>query len=156
MAGGDGMALVLVSHDGVDRREVMDVLRRRWPDFALKELEQETPTVAMTAEDAADLGRCRRGIEPLRIVVMPQHDRQPITSTVLDPVPDRADHPGQGSPSGVAAPIQPVHKSPSLTAAKSWLPTAISTAKFAVPRTMCFQVHPPTWRGEWDWRDRLE
>jgi hypothetical protein len=30
----------------------------------------------MTAEDAADLGRCRRGIKPLRIVVMAQYDRQ--------------------------------------------------------------------------------
>ena len=76
MAGGDGMALVLVTHDGVDRREVEAVLRRRWPDVVVKELEQEEPTVAMTAEDAADLGRCRRGVEPLRIVVMPQHDRQ--------------------------------------------------------------------------------
>ena len=36
MAGGDGMALVLVSHDGVDRREVQDVLRRRWPDVVVK------------------------------------------------------------------------------------------------------------------------
>ena len=76
MAGGDGKALVLVSHEGVDRREVEDVLRRRWPDVVVKELEQEEPAVAMTADDAADLGRCRRGVEPLRIVVMPQHDRQ--------------------------------------------------------------------------------
>ena len=76
MAGGDGMALVLVTHDGVDRHEVEDVLRRRWPDVVVKGLEQEEPAVAMTADDAADLGRCRRGVEPLRIVVMPQHDRQ--------------------------------------------------------------------------------
>jgi hypothetical protein len=27
------------------------------------------------AGDSADLGRSRRGIEPLRIVIMPQHDR---------------------------------------------------------------------------------
>ena len=32
--------------------------------------------VAMSPADAADLGRSRRGIEPLRIVVMPQHPRQ--------------------------------------------------------------------------------
>jgi hypothetical protein len=34
----------------------------------VKGLEQEEPDVAMTADDAADLGRCRRGVEPLRIV----------------------------------------------------------------------------------------
>jgi hypothetical protein len=87
MAGGDHTALVLVSHDGADQREVEDVLRRRWPNAVVKELEQEEPTVAMTAEDAADLGRCRRGVEPLRVVIMPQHDRQPITSPVIQPMP---------------------------------------------------------------------
>ena len=86
MAGGDGTALVMITHDGVDRREVMDVLRRRWPEVVVKTLEQEQPAVAMVAGDAADLGRCRRGVEPLRIVVMPQYDRQTITSTVLDPM----------------------------------------------------------------------
>jgi hypothetical protein len=70
-----GTALVMVTHDGVDRSEVMDVLRRRWPDLVLKSLEQEEPAVAMAAEDAADLGRCRRSVEPLGIVTMPQHDR---------------------------------------------------------------------------------
>jgi hypothetical protein len=87
MAGGDGTTLVLISHDGVDRREMLDVLRRRWPDVVVKELEQETPTVAMSPADAADLGRCRRGVEPLRIVVMPQQDQQTITSPVIEPMP---------------------------------------------------------------------
>jgi hypothetical protein len=41
----------------------------------------------MTADDAADLGRCRRGAEPLRIVIMPQQDRQPITSSIIQPMP---------------------------------------------------------------------
>jgi hypothetical protein len=80
MIGGDRVALVLASHDDVDRREVLDVLRRRGPDVAVNTLEQETPTLAMTTEDAAALGRCRRGVEPLRIVVTPQHDRQPTAS----------------------------------------------------------------------------
>ena len=71
MAGGDATALVLTTHEGVDRREVLDALRRRWPDVVVKELEQETPTVAMSPADAVDLGRCRRGVEPLRIVIMP-------------------------------------------------------------------------------------
>ena len=86
MAGGDGTALVLVSHEGIDRREVQDVLCRRWPEVVVKTLEQEQPAVTITAEDAVDLGRCRRGIEPLRIVVMPQHYRQ-ITVPLIEPMP---------------------------------------------------------------------
>jgi len=35
--------------------------------------------------------------------------------------------------------IRPVHKSPSLTVTECWLPTAISTVKFVVTTTMCFQ-----------------
>ena len=72
MIGGDHRALVLISHEGVDRRELLDVLCRRWPDVVLKDLEQEEPTWAMTPDDAADLGTRRRGVEPLRILVMPQ------------------------------------------------------------------------------------
>jgi hypothetical protein len=49
---------------------------------ATGELEQEQPAVAMLPGDAADLGLSRRGVEPLRIVVMPQHNRQPITSPI--------------------------------------------------------------------------
>jgi hypothetical protein len=87
MAGGDGRVLAMITHEGIDRREVQDALHRRWPDLVMKCLEQEAPTVAMTAEDAANLGQCRRGVEPMRVVIMPQHDRQPITSPVLDPMP---------------------------------------------------------------------
>jgi hypothetical protein len=63
MAGGDRKALVLVTHDGIDRHEVRDVLCARWPAVVVKSLEHEEPTVAMVTGDAADLGRCRRGIE---------------------------------------------------------------------------------------------
>ena len=82
MAGGDHTALVMITHDDVDQREVLDALQRRWPDVALKELEREGPTVAMSPDEAADLGRCRRGVEPLRIVVMPQHDRKLVAPTI--------------------------------------------------------------------------
>ncbi len=75
MTGGNHTALVLVSHQDIDRREVQDVLRHRWPDLVMKSLGREEPAVAMTAEDAAALGRCRRGVEPLRVVIVPQHDR---------------------------------------------------------------------------------
>jgi hypothetical protein len=82
MAGGDHMALVLVSHQDIDRREVQDVLRHRWPEVVVKSLEREEPAVAMSPDEAADLGQCRRGVEPLRIVIMPQHDRQMIAPEV--------------------------------------------------------------------------
>jgi hypothetical protein len=80
--GGDHKALVLISHQGVDRREVQDVLRGRWPSVVLKEPEQEEPTWVMTAYDAADLGSRRRGVEPLRVLVMPQK----ITRVTIAPV----------------------------------------------------------------------
>ena len=79
--------MVMVSHEGIDRCEVEDVLHRRWPDVVVKELEQEEPAVAMSPGDAADLGRHRRGVEPMRVVIMPQHDRQTITSPVVEPMP---------------------------------------------------------------------
>ena len=82
IAGGDGTALVMITHEGIDQREVLDALRRRWPEVVVKGLEQEVPTWAMSPADTADLGRCRRGVEPLRIVVMPQQDQQTITAPV--------------------------------------------------------------------------
>jgi hypothetical protein len=85
--GGDHRALVLIIHEAVDRGEVQDVLHRRWPDVIIKSLEHEDPTVAMSPCDAADLGRCRRGVEPMRVVVMPQHYQQAITSQIIEPMP---------------------------------------------------------------------
>jgi hypothetical protein len=87
MTSGNGTALVLVAHEGVDRREILDVLGRRWPTIAVKNLEQEQPAVAMTAGDAADLGWCRRGTEPLRIIILPQHDPKPIIAAIIEPMP---------------------------------------------------------------------
>lgn len=51
----------MISHQGVERRDVADVLRRRWPSVVVKELAQEEPAWAMSADDAADLGARRRG-----------------------------------------------------------------------------------------------
>jgi hypothetical protein len=78
LAGGDHTALVMITHDGVDRHEVEAVLRRRWPDVVVK---------AMSPDAAANLGRRRRGVEPLRIVVMPQQDQQTITSSIIEAMP---------------------------------------------------------------------
>jgi hypothetical protein len=81
VVGGDRRAMVLVSHEDIERCEVLDILRQRWPDILVKDLAQEEPAWAMTADDAADLGRRRRGVEPLRLAIMPQHDRQ-ITAPI--------------------------------------------------------------------------
>jgi hypothetical protein len=61
LMGGDHTAMVVISHEGVGRHEVLGVLRRRWPHVVVKELEHEEPTWAMTADGAAERGRCRRG-----------------------------------------------------------------------------------------------
>ena len=68
----DHRALIMVAHQGVDRREVLEVLGRRWPDVVVKGLEQEEPAWTMSVHDAAGLGSRRRGVEPLRIVVLSQ------------------------------------------------------------------------------------
>jgi hypothetical protein len=66
---------------------VQAVLRRRWRDLVVKTLEQEAPAVTMSPADAAALGCCRRGIEPLRIVVMPQHATPPVVTPMIEPMP---------------------------------------------------------------------
>jgi hypothetical protein len=83
LMGGDHKALVIIIHQGVDRREVLDGLRPRWPNVLVKELEQEEPAWTMTVGDAADLGSRRRGVEPLRVLVLPQK----ITRVVVAPAP---------------------------------------------------------------------
>jgi hypothetical protein len=89
MIGGDHKALIIVAHQGMARREVLDVLRRRWPDVMLKDLTQEEPAWVMTAQDAADLGRRRRGAEPLRVLVMPQKITRVAVAPerVIEPMP---------------------------------------------------------------------
>jgi hypothetical protein len=81
MVGGDGTAFILIEHEGVDRQELLAVLQRRWPEVVLKNLENEAPTSTMAMDDATDLARFRRGVEPVRIVVLPQRDRQSVTSS---------------------------------------------------------------------------
>ena len=86
---GDHRALLLISHQGVDRRDVLNVLCRRLPDVVLKDLQQEEPAWEMTADDAAELGSRRRGAEPLRIVVMPQKMQRVTVAPVpvVEPMP---------------------------------------------------------------------
>ena len=88
MAGGDRRALVLVSHDGVDRREMLGVLHPAMARCRDQGSGEEELTMGdRRSSDAADLGRCRRGVEPLRIVIMPQQDQQAIISPIVGPMP---------------------------------------------------------------------
>jgi hypothetical protein len=89
LMGGNHRALVMISHQDIDRREVLEVLSRRWPDVVVKSLEHEEPVWTMTANDAAELGSRRRGVEPLRVVIMPQRVQRLIVAPVpeMEPVP---------------------------------------------------------------------
>jgi hypothetical protein len=49
-------------------------------------LEQDEPAVAMTADDATDRGWCHRGVEPMRIVIMPQRDQRATILAVIEPM----------------------------------------------------------------------
>ena len=68
---------------------MLDALRRRWPEVVLKNLENEEPVWAMTPEDAADLGRLRRGVEPLRILVIAQRVTRVtvVPAATIQPMP---------------------------------------------------------------------
>jgi hypothetical protein len=72
MASGDNTTLLLIRHTDIGRAEVGDVLCRRWPDVVLRDVAAALPCWDFTIEDAVELGRARRGVEPLRIVVLPQ------------------------------------------------------------------------------------
>jgi hypothetical protein len=91
MIGGDHKARMLISHEGVERREVQDVLCRRWPEVVLKAPEHEEPIWEMTPNDAVDLGTRRRAVETLRILVMPQRVRRVTVAVAplreIEPMP---------------------------------------------------------------------
>ena len=67
-----GRLLILIRHVGISRDEVWSMLERRYPEIGLCDPGDIEPSTAMSAEDAASLARCRRGIEPLRIVILEQ------------------------------------------------------------------------------------
>ncbi len=77
MATGAGVALVLVGHAGVGRAEVVRALSRRWPGVAVGDPAAALPSWIMSADDAAELARARRGAEPLRVVVAAQRGARP-------------------------------------------------------------------------------
>ena len=72
MAAGDDQALLLVRRRQIDPEEVAEVFEARWPDAFVGPVGAVEPSWSLTTEDAAELARVRRGVEPLRIVVPPQ------------------------------------------------------------------------------------
>jgi hypothetical protein len=72
MAAGGGRALLLVRHVRIDRQEVAEVLGARWPDSIVGDVGAVEPHWDFAAEDATELARVRRGVEPLRMVILPQ------------------------------------------------------------------------------------
>jgi hypothetical protein len=94
MTSANGAALLLIRHPALTRAEVADVLRRRWPDVTLSD-GTVPPTWEMTVEDAVELACERRGVEPLRVVVLPQrasltdgrHGVGVLAAADLEPMP---------------------------------------------------------------------
>jgi hypothetical protein len=72
MAAGHGELAVLVWHEGISRAEVAEGLRRRWPGAILSDIGSLPLSWDFLIEDAVELARARRGVEPLRIVVLPE------------------------------------------------------------------------------------
>jgi hypothetical protein len=72
MVGADGTAMVLVRHPHIPRAEVAEILGRRWPEAIIGEVAAVLPNSEFTVEDAVEFARLRRGIEPLRVIVLPQ------------------------------------------------------------------------------------
>ena len=67
-----GRMLLRVQHPGIARAALWSVLERRWSTVVLTDPGATEPASAMTVGNAAALARRRRGLEPVRIVVLPQ------------------------------------------------------------------------------------
>lgn len=93
MATSDSEVLLLVRHAGIDRGEVADILQRRWPGAIVGDVGTLAPSWEMPVENAVELARARRGVEPLRIVVLAQRasfDEQGVDGSPtpgLEPMP---------------------------------------------------------------------
>jgi hypothetical protein len=72
MAAGDGTAWLLIRHPDVARAEIADALRSRWPGVVVGDVGALEPSWEMSIGEVVELARARRGVEPLRIVVLAQ------------------------------------------------------------------------------------
>jgi len=68
---------------------IPEVETQRWPEIVVKVLAQEEPAWTTTADDAADLGGCKRGGEALRLAVKAQRVRRMVVAStpVVEPMP---------------------------------------------------------------------
>jgi hypothetical protein len=65
------VAMAFAVHPGIPQTGLDSVLRRRWPGVSVIPAPSE-PSWQMTVETAVRLTLLRRGIEPLRAIIMPQ------------------------------------------------------------------------------------
>lgn len=94
MTGGDGRAVVLVRHSGIVRADFAAVLHRRWPFATIGDVDGAAVSWEMSIEAAVEIARARRGVEPLRIVILGQrhachiHDIRAMNVDVVgEPMP---------------------------------------------------------------------
>ena len=89
MAVGGGTAVLLIRHAGLSREEVERMVARRWPDALVGCGARPSPCWAVSVDDAVELAHARRGVEPLRIVVLPQrvHLRGGGQPAAAEPMP---------------------------------------------------------------------
>lgn len=85
----DDTAIVFAAHPGIPQETVITVLRPRWPTITIVLPAAGEPSWLMTVETAVRLSVRRRGIEPLRAIIMPQGIACPPTtkSAYLEPMP---------------------------------------------------------------------
>ncbi len=75
-------------------REVAEVFGRRWPESTVGDVGSASPSSGFAIEDVVELARLRRGIEPLRLVVLAQRrsgialqDIDDFSATGSEPMP---------------------------------------------------------------------
>ncbi|MCU1326779.1 MAG: hypothetical protein JWN34_2149 [Bryobacterales bacterium] len=87
LAQGSGTALMVIEHPGLCRASLVAVLRKRWPTLQAQDVKSQSPLIHLPTELAADLARQCRGIEPIRIVIMPQALKAGPAEPELEPMP---------------------------------------------------------------------
>jgi hypothetical protein len=89
IASGTGSALLLVQHPRVTRRKIADAICTRWGGSVLACAQPIYPTWVMPPKQVVELALARRGIEPLRIVVMPQRavSKAIVPRSEIEPMP---------------------------------------------------------------------
>lgn len=75
MVDAEGHLHLLLLHPDLSATAVERVMARRWPQVRFQPSCGDAPPFAFTPRDAASLARVRRGVEPLRVVVLGQRLR---------------------------------------------------------------------------------